>query len=283
VEQWREDTRDDCFAGAGVIEDVESIEEIALGEVTARLYRPRGGERDVLIWIHGGGWIVVDLDCCDGLMRAMANRAGCAILSVGYRRAPESPFPAAIEDCWAATTWASERFDRFALGGDSAGGNLAAVMALRARDIGIDVSLQLLVYPVLDWRVDSTSYNRFVRRYDESFFEIDGFGTASRTAVRYLWDSYVPQLSHRGDVEASPLRASSLAGLAPALIITAEHDIFREEDEDYARRLADDGVPIELHDYKGQLHGFYHLLGEMSDARDALERSASALRVAFAR
>jgi acetyl esterase len=281
VQRWRSDTRDECLAGAGVTEAVESVEEISLGEATVRLYRPKGAESDVLIWIHGGGWVVVDLDCCDALARTIANRAGCAVLSVGYRRAPESPYPAAVEDCWAATLWASERFRRLAVGGDSAGGNLAAGVARRARDERISMALQLLVYPVLDWRVDSAAYDRFVRRYDATFLEIDNFGTTVRTGIRYLWDTYLPDTSLRVEIDASPLRALSFAGLAPALILTAEHDIFRSEDEEYARRLIAEGVPVELHDYQGQLHGFFHLLGEMSDARDAVERLADALRIAF--
>jgi acetyl esterase len=283
VEQWREDTRDECFTGGGVTESVESVEEISLGNATIRLYRPKGGESEVLIWIHGGGWIVVDLDCCDSLARAIANRADCAVLSVGYRRAPEAPYPAAVEDCWAATQWASERFNRLAVGGDSAGGNLAAGVARRARDEGLTLALQLLVYPVLDWRVDSVSYDRFVRRYDEHFLDIEHFGTSVRTGVKYLWDEYVPDRSVRAEIDASPLRALSFVGLAPALILTAEHDIFRSENEEYARRLIADGVAVELHGYRGQLHGFFHLLGEMSDARDAVERLAKALRTAFTR
>jgi acetyl esterase len=281
VEEWRNDTLEECLAGAGVVEPVLSVEEIDLNTARARLYRSDVDNEDVLVWIHGGGWIVGDLDCCDALARAISNRAGCAVLSVGYRRAPEFPYRAAVEDCWEAAQWASQRFRRVAVGGDSAGGNLAAGVARRARDAGLDIAMQLLVYPVMDWRVNSPSYDRFVRRYDAEFLEIEAFGTTWRTSVKYLWDIYAPNDSWRVEPDASPLRASSFVGVAPALILTAEHDIFRDEGEEYARRLEADGVGVEVHQYEGQLHGFYHLLGVMSDARDAVEKSAVALRVAF--
>jgi acetyl esterase len=281
IEQWREDTRNECLSAAGATETVRSVETIVFDESEARLYRPIGGETDVLVWMHGGGWIVVDLDCCDALARTIANRAGCAVLSVGYRRAPEAPYPAAIEDCWVALRWANERFKHLAVGGDSAGGNLAAVIARRARDEGIDLALQLLIYPVLDWRTDSSSYEAFVRYYDKELRDIPDYGTEWRTAVEYLWETYIPDPARRVEIDASPLRAPVLAKLAPAYILTAEHDIFRHEDEEYADRLISEGVPVEFHNFKGQVHGFYHLLGEMSDARVAVEQSVNSLKEAF--
>ena len=205
--------------------------------VPARLYRPVGGERDVLVWFHGSAWMIGDLDFCDPVVRRLTNRARCAVLSVDYRLAPEHPFPAAIDDAWAATVWASERFRSVAVGGDSAGGNLAAAVALRARDHGIELALQVLVYPVLDnAAVESQSYADYRQRY-RGFIGDPGFGDRHADGVRYIWEVYVPDPAQRLHPDASPMQAASLRGVAPALILTAEHDILRGEAEAYARRL----------------------------------------------
>jgi len=148
----------ECSRFGGEPEAVAEITELRPGGVPARLYWPVGGEREVLIWLHGGAWALGGLDTADVTARALANRAGCAVLSVGYRLAPEHLYPAAAEDAWAAAGWALENFDRVAVGGDSAGGNLSALVAMRARDRGIGQALQVLVYPVLDFRPDSPDY-----------------------------------------------------------------------------------------------------------------------------
>jgi len=242
-----------------------------------RQYRPAGGERTALVWIHGGAWMMGDLECDDALARELARRAGCAVLSVDYRLAPEHRFPAAIDDAWTATEWAWERFDRLAVGGDSAGGNLAAAVALRARDRGIALALQLLVYPVLDCAVDTPFFLDFRSRY-AAFAGLPDFGARCLEGIRYIWEVYVPDPARRLRPDASPMRTASLRGAAPAMVITAEHDILRRQAEDYARRLEGDGVPAQLRNYEGQLHGFVHLLGVMDDARDAVDASAAALR-----
>jgi acetyl esterase len=262
-------------------EPVAVVEQVEAGGVPARLYQPAGGEREVLVWLHGGGWMLGDLDSCEAAACAIANRAGCAVLSADYRLAPEHRYPAAIDDCWAVTQWAAEKFDLVAVGGDSAGGNLAAAVALRARDQGISLALQLLVYPVLDYRPDCPFYDEFRRRY-RGFAGIDEYGRDSQEGIRQIWEIYIPEPQRRIERDASPLRADSFSRLAPALVLTAEHDILRGEGEEYSRLLKAAGVPTEIINYTGQVHGFFHLVGTTQDAKDAVDRSAAVLRDAFA-
>lgn len=277
----RGDDRERALACGGAPEPVVSVEELDAGGVPARLYRPTGDEQDVLVWAHGGAWMFGDLDCCDAVVRALANRAGCAVLPIDYRLAPEHRFPAAIDDAWAATVWAAGRFSRVAVGGDSAGGNLAAAAALRARDKGLELALQLLVYPVLDYGVEKPFYHDFAQRYAE-FAGLPDFGMRRHTEIRYIWQIYVPDSIQRLQQDAAPMRAISVRGAAPAFLITAEHDILRGEAEEYAGRLQAAGVPAELRNYAGQIHGFFGLAGVMDDARDAIAAAAAALRRAFA-
>ncbi len=280
VTEMRRAARDRALAFGGEKEAVRSAVDLSVHGVAARLYRPAGHDRGVVVWLHGGGWMSGDLDSCDNVARALANRACCAVLSVAYRLAPEHHYPAALDDAWAATTWAAERFDRVAVGGDSSGGNLGAAVALRARESGLRLALQLLVYPVLDWHPDSPPYDVFRRRYDD-FAGVLGFGADSQDSMRDIWEHYVPDPSRRSEPDASPLQAKTFDGVAPAVIISAEHDILRDEGDEYAERLRMAGVPVETHLYPGQIHGFFNHLGLMDDALDAVERSAFALRSAF--
>ncbi|WP_285104529.1 alpha/beta hydrolase [Promicromonospora sp. MEB111] len=277
----RKQARDHVLAFRGPLEPVVSAETIEAGGVPSRLYRPRGDEEDVLVWIHGGGWMLGDLDCCEGVARAIANRAACAVLAIDYRLAPEHPFPAALDDTWAAVSWARRQFSRVAVGGDSAGGNLAAAAALRATDSQVDLALQLLVYPVLDSTMDTTSKRRFVESYSD-FAGLAGYGRTAFERIGYLWDAYVPDRLMRRSPVVSPLHAETLRGVSPAVVITAEHDILRSEAVEYAERLRGDQVPVEVHDYVGQIHGFIEYLGVMTDATDAMDKAGSALRRAFA-
>lgn len=281
IADLRREYREEALATGGDAEPMAAAVDVIAAGVPARLYLPAGGENGVLVWLHGGAWMVGDIDCYDSVVRAIANRGNCAVLSVDYRLAPEHRYPAAIDDAWAATEWATDRYDAVAVGGDSSGGNLAAAVALRARDRGLALDLQLLVYPVLDCRADSPSYEAYRKRY-EQFAGIDGFGAQSQDGIRHIWEIYVPDPARRGERDASPLRAASLADVAPALIITAEHDILRQEAEEYASRLETAGVPVELVDYRGQTHNFYLRLAAVDDARDAVNRSARAVRHAFA-
>jgi acetyl esterase len=281
ISALRQQVRDHALAFRGPLERVASVETVNAGGVPSRLYRPNDNEEDVLVWIHGGGWMLGDLDCCEGVARALANRAGCAVLAIDYRLAPEHPFPAAFDDTWAAISWARRHFSKVAVGGDSAGGNLAAAAALRARDAQLDLALQLLVYPVLDSTMDTTTKLRFVESYS-NFAGTGDYGRTTYERIGYLWDAYVPDELMRRSPVVSPLRAETLYGVSPAIIITAEHDILRGESVEYARRLRMDQVPVEIHDYAGQIHGFIEKLGVMTDAIDAVEKAGSALRRAFA-
>ena len=267
-------------AAAGNPEPMKTVDDIDAGGVRARLYRPSGGETSVLVWIHGGAFMTGDLDSSDVLARAYARRAQSAVLSVDYRLAPENRFPAAIDDSWTATVWASKRFEKVAVGGDSAGGNLAAAVALRARDFNLLLAMQVLVYPVLSSDTTNSYYETFPQRY-ANFCGRKAFGATSLANIRNMWETYIPDPIQRLQEDASPLGAASLAGLAPVLMILAEHDILREDGEEYIRRLEASGVPVEVHRYDGQLHGFISFLGKLDAGRDAVDKSAAALRKVF--
>ncbi|MGC2168996.1 MAG: alpha/beta hydrolase [Acidimicrobiales bacterium] len=277
IGEARATSRADLLAGGGRVEDVASVELVNANGVPARIYWPSREERTVLVWFHGGAWMFGDLDTSEAVVSALANAAHCAVLSVDYRLAPEHVYPSAVDDCWSATTWALDQFDRVAVGGDSSGGNLAAVVALRARDEGKQLALQLLIYPVLDWRPDSASYLEFRDTYRE-LAGCAGFGALAQESNRHIWNVYIPDARRRSEPYASPLRASSLESVAPALIINAEHDILRGEGEEYACRLRAAGVPVMAYTYLGQLHGFFDLLGVMRDARNAVQRAAGFLK-----
>ena len=202
-------------AGTGDPEEISSIEEITCGGVPARLYRPAGDDQAALVWLHGGGWMLCDPACYDTMARALADRASCAVLSVDYRRAPEHRYPAATDDAWRATRWAFGQFGQVAVGGDSSGGNLAAAVALRARDHGLSLAMQLLIYPVLDADPDASYREDFAKRH-EGLAGPAVFGIAWRDNMQYIWQQYVPDPALRRDADASPMRAASLASLAPA-------------------------------------------------------------------
>jgi len=247
------------------------------GPIQVRVYSPGGGGSPVLVYFHGGGWVLGSVETAHGVCSTLARSSGCAVVSVDYRLAPEHAFPAAVEDAWAATVWVAEHAEEvggrpgaLAVGGDSAGGNLAAICSLRARDRSLPLALQLLVYPVLDADLETGSYRAFAEGY-----------WLTREGMRWFWEQYLPA----GDwfrPEASPLRAPDLRGVAPALVITAEYDVLRDEGEAYARRLEEAGVPVTLSRYDGMIHGFFRLPGVIGRARDALDEAAAALRAALA-
>jgi acetyl esterase len=231
----------------------------------------------VLAWFHGGGWVIGSLDTHDALCRRLAAAAGCMVVSVDYRMAPEHRFPAAVDDCWAVTRWLAEHGreigadpQRLAVGGDSAGGNLAAVMALRARDAGLGLRLQLLVYPVTDSDLDTPS----------SLRNATGYGL-TRAGMAWFWDHYVPDLAGRAHPDAAPLRAASLAGTAPAHVVVCELDPLLDEGEAYARRLEAEGVPVRLQRYPGMIHGFVRMFAVIDRSHDLMEEMAGALKEAF--
>ncbi len=250
------------------------------GELPVRIYTPEGkGPFPVCVHFHGGGWVIGDLDTHDAQCRDLCNLAGCIVVAVDYRLAPEHRFPAAAEDCYAATTWVAAnaaaiggRPDRIAVAGDSAGGNLAAVVSQMARDRkGPKLALQVLVYPVTDTAFDTPSYRENAEGY-----------LLTRASMEWFWDHYCPP-AERKNPYAAPARAKDLAGLPPALVLTAEFDPLRDEGERYAERLRAAGVSVECIRYDGLLHGFFSTSHLLDAGRPGMEKAAAALKHAFGR
>jgi acetyl esterase len=265
-----------CGPGEPVAEVRDVRVPAAGGDVLVRAFRPEGdGPLPVVAYLHGGGWVMGSVDSYDTVLRALANAAGAIVAGVEYRLAPEHRFPAALEDSLAAIRWIAAHADelggdasRLAVAGDSAGGNLAAVAARRLRD-ELPIALQVLIYPVTDAGVNLPSYRAFA----------DGHGL-SAASMRRFWDLYLDG-SDGSDPDASPLRATDLAGLAPALVLTADEDVLRDEGEAYAGALRDAGVDVELVRWPGSIHGFFRWLAATSEARAAVEVVAAALRGAL--
>jgi acetyl esterase len=249
------------------------------GETPIRVYLP-GAARPLpaLVYFFGGGWVLGSLETADAVCRRLANAAACAVVSVSYRRAPENPFPAGLEDCYAAICWvaghgAEHGLDggRLAVGGASSGGNLAAAVALRARERGGPrLSFQLLVYPPLDHRAETPSMSQSPE-----------LPFLSAEDVAWCWSHYLADAADGESLLASPLRASYLRGLPPALVITAELDPLRDEGELYAARLREAEVAAELVRFDGMVHGFFSLADRLDAAAEAQALAAAALRTAF--
>jgi len=267
----------------GEPETVARVENRAIpgpaGDLPVRIYTPDGrGPLPVFVYFHGGGWVIGNLDTIDGPCRAIANAARCVVVSVDYRLAPEHKFPAAVEDAYAATQWVAANAagidgdpTRIAVGGDSAGGNLAAVVALVARDRGTPaLAYQVLVYPVTDAACDTESYRD----------NADGY-LLTKDMMQWFWEHYLRDQADRRNVYASPLRAADVRQLPPALVITAELDPLRDEGEAYAARLRAAGVPVRLTRYDGMIHGFFGMASVLDRARAAINETATALRAAF--
>jgi len=256
--------------------DVQSVvDEVLPCQVPVRIYRPADGELPVVVYFHGGGWVIGDIETHDGHCRELANKLNSVIVAVDYRLAPESRYPAAAEDCYAATKWVSEnasslRVDaaRVAVMGDSAGGNLAAVVALMSRDRGgPSIACQVLVYPITDYPLTTSSYEEFANDH-----------LLTKDAMQWFWEQYVPSEADRTERYCSPLRAlrgESLADLPPALVLTAECDPLRDEGEDYGRRLTDAGVSCRVIRYDGAIHGFIRHSHRFEQARSAIREMAS--------
>jgi acetyl esterase len=252
------------------------------GDIPMRLYRPIGSQEGqalpVLVYYHGGGWVIGDLDTHDTLCRQLANGSGCTVVSVDYRLAPEHCFPAAVDDADAAVRWvrgqaAALGLDagRMAVGGDSAGANLAAVVAIGARDTGdLPLKFQLLIYPVTDMRQLAASYESMGSGY-----------SLTTDAMRYFRGHYMRDAAHHLDWRASPLLHHDLAGLPPALVLTAGHDPLRDEGLHYAQKLTEAGNTAALVCFERQMHGFV-LHGKVIDeAHVAVQLCASQLRQAL--
>ncbi len=275
---------------AGPPEPVARVEHRTIpgpgGEIPVRVYRPDGRPPfPGLVYYHGGGWVIGDLDTHDSPVRALVHRARCVAVSVGYRLAPEHKFPAAVEDAFAAFRWTAAHADslgidptRIAVAGDSAGGNLAAVVPLMARDEpapaeaggGPAPAFQLLIYPVIDHDFTTASYRQNATGYQ-----------LTRRTMQWFWEQYLGTPEDGRDPHASPLRAEDLHGLPPAFVITAEFDPLRDEGEAYARRLREAGVPAVVRRYDGLIHGFFRMAGVLDAGRRAIEEAAAALRQAL--
>jgi acetyl esterase len=254
---------------------------VAGGAITARVHWPMGVESSeplpALVWLHGGGWTVGDLATSDSTAAELANTAGCVVVNVDYRLAPEHAFPGPLEDCYAAVQWVADHAGdlavdgrRLAVGGDSAGGNLAAAVCLLARERGgPELRFQLLVYPATDGRMSYPSF----RENGEGYF-------LTADTMRWFWANYIGDQDPEAPL-ASPLYAGDLASLPPALVITAEFDPLRDEGEAYGERLRQAGVLANVSRYDGQIHGFFALSQLFDAGGKAMDEAARALRAAL--
>jgi acetyl esterase len=248
------------------------------GQIPVRIYRPAVAVDQAVptaVFFHGGGFVLCDLDSHDGICRALCNATPAVIVGVDYRRAPESRYPAAVDDCYAVTLWAAAHVGELggdpaslAVVGDSAGGNLAAAVALMARDRGAPrLAKQVLVYPMLDWNGDSKSHQEigddYYLRHEE---------------VMYYWGQYLADPAQGREPYASPSFATDFAGLAPALVATAEFDPLRDEGEAYADALSAAGVPTIKHRYDGMFHSFFTFMGVLPAASALRDEIAAFLR-----
>lgn len=243
---------------------IRDVVDLDAGGVPARLYKDEA-DAGVLVYAHGGGWVMGDLDTHDGMCRELAALTGWSVLSVDYRLAPESPYPAACEDLDRAVAWARGQNGRVAVGGDSAGGLLAVTAARRARDAGQPVAAQVLICPVLDPAMD--------------YPDLDEYGL-HREEMAFFWDAFAPEGGpagvDRSAADLDPLRVP-LAGMPPALVITAELDVLRDEGERFAARLGEAGVRAVCTRYQGMVHNFPRKLAVFDAAPVALGQIAAAL------
>jgi acetyl esterase len=255
--------------------DVPVVEDFAIptaaGDRPARRYEPEEPTGTIL-WIHGGGWVICDLDTHDAMCRMLALASGFRVIGIDYRRAPEHPFPGPLDDAWDALNWvATHHGDRpLVLGGDSAGGNLAAVCTHRARESGGPaIALQVLVYPVTDHDFTTDSYRAHGSGRD-TFLTTD--------EMKWFWDQYAPDPAMRDDPRMSPLRAQSLAGLPPAIVLTAEYDPLRDDGLAYVQRLHEAGNDVTHHHYDDMVHAFFSFVNAIPRGNEAVARVGREIR-----
>jgi acetyl esterase len=239
---------------------------------------PQERLRGVILYLHGGGWVVGNIDLYDSVARSIAGATGCAVVLADYRKAPEHPYPAPLDDAWQALTWVSGNLESIAgravpliVAGDSAGGNLAAVISHRARDESApDIAAQILVYPVTDSDVNTPSYLDPANQL-----------ALSRDSMIWFWNHYASN-DERRNADASPFRSASFAGLPPAIILQASDDVLRSEGEAYAAALEQAGVPVRRRVFEGQMHGFFHMVDVLPASADGVAFIAQSLEEALA-
>jgi len=254
---------------------VENILEISnrfipgpTSDLPVRIYRPTvATNAPAIVYFHGGGWVLNFLDIYDASLARLANQSGATIIAVNYQKAPEHPFPIPFDDCYATLLWVVANatnlgIDENGIGvaGDSAGGNLAAAVALKARDNDIALSVQILIYPATDRNFDTASYKE----------NATGYGLSTQ-AMQWFWDQYLQGSHHDENPYAIPMRAASFKALAPAIIITAQYDPLLTDGERYAELLHRDGVPVLYKGYEGMIHGFFTNMAITPTAQQAID------------
>ena len=255
-------------------ESVHEIRDVQAGSIPCRLYRPSAKtDLGLLVFFHGGGWVIGDLNSHDGVCRSLANKSGHAVLSVDYRLAPEHKFPAAFDDCVAAVKWAFENAkslgidnSRMAVGGDSAGGNLAAAVALAEV---VPLKFQMLIYPAVDMRMESPSIN-----------ENANAPILTKAVMSWFVAHYMSSDTDRTNINASPMLASDelLKKMPPAIVITAQYDPLRDEGEAYGKRLVENGISTTVTRYNGAFHGFFNMITILDDAQSAHAQASTLLK-----
>jgi acetyl esterase len=279
--RWREQSpaRAQVQELVGAGPPIDRVSDITIpgrgGDIGARVYEPGADCPATVVFYHGGGWVLGSVDESDPVCRALAAESGCRLVSVGYRLAPENRFPAAADDAYDAFAWAAGTMPAgqpIVVAGDSAGGNLAAATALRARDEGGPApALQVLVYPVADHDFTTASY----LRYDDAGLLL------GRREMIWFWDQYMPDVARRSHSYASPLRAGGLDGLPPAYIVTAEYDPLLDEGRSYAAKLEAAGTPVTVRHFGDQIHGFFSMINLMDSAGQAVAEAGAAIRAAI--
>jgi acetyl esterase len=271
--------RQSQLAFSGPVEKVKEVVNRYIPGPTAdlpiRIYRPTADtSAPAIIYLHGGGWVLNFLDIYDASLSRLANQTGATIISVHYQKAPEHPFPIPFDDCYATLLWAIENAEalqidknRIGVAGDSAGGNLASAVALKARDNGIKLAFQLLVYPCNDRNFDTASYKEHAT----------GLGLTTQ-AMEWFWDQYLQGDAHDKNPYAIPQRATDFSALAPAIFITAQYDPLSSDSEKYAEALRKAGVTVAYREYAGMIHGFYSSMGVTTTAKEAIDFAAAEIR-----
>lgn len=266
------------LVGAGP--EVARVSEFSIprsgGEIPARRYVPADAA-GVILWIHGGGWVICDLDTHDAMCRLLANESGCEVVAIDYRLAPEHPFPAALGDCWDALAWVAEQAGGrpVIVAGDSAGGNLAAVCALRARDRGgPELALQVLVYPSTSGDLTTDSCVKYGSGPDTFLTVAD---------MQWFWAHYVGDAADDSSPEFRPLRARDHSGLPPAIVVTAEYDPLRDDGFAYAEALRTAGVRVIHHHYDDVVHAFFGFVNMLSRGNEAVAQVGADIRAAVGR